>query len=154
MCSFLTTHNVPLQGSYIPLKSNFWNTILLKLRKRSGYVSDTPQNFSSIKNNLSSGIVYGLMMDQFAPKGNACNIGDQVIRATKIPLLLQKKNFPLFFGLWIPNDTFIEFKIIKCNNNPYQEIFNLLWQQVQKNPNSWHTLFHKILKSSPEIYQQ
>ena len=66
MCAFLTNHKVPLQGSYIPLKSNFWNTILLKLRKRSGYVSDTPQNFSSIKNNLSSGIVYGLMMDQFA----------------------------------------------------------------------------------------
>jgi lauroyl/myristoyl acyltransferase len=154
MCSFLTTHNVALQGSYIPLKSKFWNSVLLKLRKRSGYVTSTPQNFKSIKNNLSKGMVYGLMMDQFAPKGTICKLGDQVILANKIPLLLNQKKFPIFFGLWIPYKNFVEFKIIKCHKDPYQEIFNILWEQVQKNPNSWHTLFHKLLKSSPEIYQQ
>lgn len=161
MCSTFVRYAPSFRGAYKPLKSNWANSILMKLRSRGiCYVDAKLNNPRAVDQFLSRNGFFGLMVDQdcrkkTAPKfsflGKQIKVNPWILHLLKgrkeclVPILSKKS-----MGMWA-------LEVIQVHYGDEREALELIHQiyagHMQKEHINWHGWWHKRFKSVvPDIY--
>ncbi len=151
MGSWLVSRGLPLKGSALPLKSSFWNSVLLFLRKKNTLPTISIGVARGAYQWIKKGNVFGVLADQ-RPKAIFVNSSffGHTVKTTALPgFLLQKTACPVYF-LWLTPS--FEVRAIRLTTGTTSETLLLkryhkvLETIIRKHPNYWYGFSHNRFK--------
>ncbi len=146
----LTQMGIPLQGFYQKQSSSFWNTLILKWRRKNGdyapwEIREFPKAFRIWKNKPTT---LGFLWDQHS-RGNSpytALIGTNTLKTHNLPLRLKAAHPPthLLFAFLIREK---EGYILKRKWGHSLEEFHPFYEELlRQHPDQWYGSMHKIFK--------
>lgn len=158
LAAWMASHQVPLLGAARPLASPCFNSLLSRLRTRTGVPVVTHNILSTALSHLQAGHCFGVLWDQYSPfRRHSSPLFGIPAAMDPLPEILVRRRRPaVMAGFLLPDGTLRLVPLLPAGSDRFHPVklsrryHRVLETVIRAHPTHWYGLCHARFKDTVE----